>query len=240
MALLLQGGAGEFADTNHAHPSQWGNVNIIPTIIRSSEHVGIHWVLVEIIMTCRKIRLYDPIGMRKDYQQTILDVISQTLLEEVTPRGVWNTQIVDGMDRQIDSFNCGVFVTAWAESAKRGGKVENCLRAGDEKSFRKKMYKVLTDNWGGGIGEKIEVTINNNSCEEGNTSEFHIEKCLDKYLKNKTIILMRKMIGLGTAIFKEYRKVLLDLINGYCKEKESIKFTNYVASDEYNDAPEEV
>ena len=34
VALLLQGGAGEFADTNHTHPSRWGNVNIIPTIIR--------------------------------------------------------------------------------------------------------------------------------------------------------------------------------------------------------------
>jgi len=33
VALLLQGGAGEFANTNHTHPSRWRNINIIPTII---------------------------------------------------------------------------------------------------------------------------------------------------------------------------------------------------------------
>jgi len=58
-------------------------------IIRSSEHVGIHWVLLEIIMSSRKIRVYDQLGTGKGYQQTLLRVISQKLYEEVNPKGKW-------------------------------------------------------------------------------------------------------------------------------------------------------
>jgi hypothetical protein len=112
VSLLLQGGAGEFADTNHTHPSHWGNVNIIPTIIRSSDYVGVHWVLLEIIMSSRNIKLYDPLGIKQRYQTEILNEISKTLCEEVFPRGSWSTEIVEGMERQKDSFNCGVYVTA--------------------------------------------------------------------------------------------------------------------------------
>jgi len=137
VALLLQGGAGEFADTNHTHPSRWGNINIIPTIIRSSEHVGVHWVLLEIIMSSRRIKVYDPLGIGKKYQRTLLEAISHTLYEEVNPRGIWSTEVVVGMERQKDSYNCGVFVTAWTESSKIHGKVNNCLKNGEIKLFRK-------------------------------------------------------------------------------------------------------
>ena len=216
VALLLQGGAGEFADTNHTHPSQWENVNIIPTIIRSSEYVGVHWVLLEIIMSSRKIKLYDPLGIGQEYQQALLDVISQTLCEEVAPRGKWSTEIVEGMERQKDSFNCGVFVTAWTESAKRGGKIENCLRKGKEKHFRLKMYKALTEIRGGEICGGISVKKedgNNESSVKENSMKVENDKFLDKYLKQKTINHMREMIGLCTTIHKEHRKMLIDLIN---------------------------
>jgi hypothetical protein len=92
-------------------------------------------------MSSRKIKMYDLLGIGKKYQQTLLRVNSQTLYEEVNPRGMWSTEVVVGMERQRDSFNCGVFVTAWAESAKIGGKVENCLREGEEKTIGIKCIK---------------------------------------------------------------------------------------------------
>ena len=47
------------------------------------------------------------------------------------------------MQLQGDTNNCGIFVTAWAENARNTGKIQNCLKIGDEKKFRNKMYNAL-------------------------------------------------------------------------------------------------
>ena len=50
---------------------------------------------------------------------------------------------------------------------------------------------------------------------------------------------MREMIGLCTTMYKEHKTMLIDMIHGSCNEM-VITFMNYIASDEYNTAPEEV
>jgi hypothetical protein len=146
------------------------------------------------------------------------------------------------MERQKDSFNCGVYVTAWAESAKKGGKVENCLRKGKEIHFRKKMYKALTERVeiDGGNSENKDDGRNNGGKDRDNSMKMENDKYLDKYLKKKTISHIREMIGLCSTMDKEHKNMLIGLMNGSCKEKMVITFMNYVASDEYNTAPEEV
>jgi len=47
------------------------------------------------------------------------------------------------MEKQNDSNNCGVFVTAWAENALITGRVNNCIKRGNEMEYRKKIYTAL-------------------------------------------------------------------------------------------------
>ena len=83
VALLLQGGAGNFADVTHQHPSRWNGKNLIPTIVRSSEHVGVHWVLLEVDVDSKEIKMYDSMGTKHRYQYDLLEIIKQTLMEEI-------------------------------------------------------------------------------------------------------------------------------------------------------------
>ena len=144
VALLLQGGAGEFLDRNYTHPSNWTNTNLIPTIVRRNEYEGYHWVLLEIDMGKKIVKLYDSMGTGLTYQIELLRVIVSTMNTEVHPYRGWSYEIVEGMERQKDMNNCGVYVTAWAETAIATGKVANCIKVGEEKKFRKKMYDSIT------------------------------------------------------------------------------------------------
>ena len=83
-------------------------------------------------MDNRKIRLFDSMGAGRDYQDDLLRKISQTLKQEVALYRVWETEKVNGMEEQNDSNNCGVFVTAWAENALITGRVNNCIKRGNE------------------------------------------------------------------------------------------------------------
>ena len=132
VALLLQGGEAQFQDHNFAHPSQWKGINLLPTIVRSSEYVGYHWVLLEINMDIRKIQLYDSMNSGKEYQKHLLERIASTLKTEVPPYTVWRTYINNTINQQTDGFNCGIYVTAWADSAMQTGEIRNCLKNGQE------------------------------------------------------------------------------------------------------------
>ena len=140
VALLLQGGSGNFHDMSRVHPIHWKGSNIIPTIIRCSEHVGVHWVLLEVEVGSRKIKLYDSAGTGHVYQTKLLESVANELKQEVPPYSVWESEVAQGMERQLDSNNCGVFVSSWAENALKVGRIENCIKAGKEKKYRTKIY----------------------------------------------------------------------------------------------------
>ena len=108
VVLLLQGGEAHFQDHNYIHPSQWKGINLIPTIVRSSEYIGFHWVMIEINVARRTIQLYDPMNNQQEYQKNLLDYIAATMKAEVAPYTIWKTQINYSMNQQTDGFNCGV------------------------------------------------------------------------------------------------------------------------------------
>ena len=170
VALLLQGGAGEFLDRNYLHPSNWRNKNLIPTIVRRSEYEGYHWVLLEIEMRNKVVKLYDSMGIGLQYQTELLSVIVSTMDAEVHPYGGWTAEVVEGMEVQKDMNSCGIYVTAWAENAMATGEVANCIIAGEEKKLRKKIYDSLS---------KKQVTRN---CDK----KIQEQQKLDKYLHKRT------------------------------------------------------
>ena len=112
VALLLQGGEAHFQDHNFAHPSLWKGINLLPTIVRSSEYVGYHWVLLEVNTDMRTIQLYDSTNNGQEYQKNLLERIASTLKTEVPPYTQWIIYINNTINQQTDGFNCGVYVTA--------------------------------------------------------------------------------------------------------------------------------
>ena len=55
------------------------------------------------------------------------------------PYGGWTDEIVEGMEKQNDMNNCGIYVTAWAENAMATGEVGNCIKTGEEKKSEKRF-----------------------------------------------------------------------------------------------------
>jgi hypothetical protein len=215
VALLLQGGSGNFHDMSRVHPIHWKGSNIIPTIIRCSEHIGVHWVLLEVKVGSRKIKLYDSAGTGHVYQTKLLESVANELKQEVPPYSVWKSEVAQGMERQKDSNNCGVFVSAWAENALKVGRIENCIKAGEEKKYRRKIYDVLTeqiyDNYNEISNNEQEVRALlgrkiDNFSEENKVNEVNEKNARNKEENYNNLELIREL----DTTAKESEKMIED------------------------------
>jgi len=162
---------------------------------------------------------------------------------------------MNGMTKQEDSNNCGIFVTAWAENAARVGRVKNCIKIGKEKQFRKKMYDSLRRLQCNAIEEMSErfqnATLNEDEeCkgslrssseeikdENSGNDERHLKVLemskLSKCLNRCTIVYIEKMLEICIKPYKSYKPNLLNLLSGRCKDEIVISFMNYIASKKF-------
>ena len=209
-----------------------------------------HWVLLEVDVDRRSIKLFDSLGTNHKYQHDLLKIVSQTLKDEIYPRNEWKYEIVEGMQQQSDTYTCGIFVTAWAENAKNTGWVQNCLNIGDGKKFRKKMLEALVRSRVDNTYQKNSLHKNNQRKEENEEKKKMIvskqstnwkseqQPKLDKNLHKRTISKIKLMINECITPLKSHKNKLLKIINGEWIDEVMFTFMNYITSKEFMEEPE--
>ena len=93
--------------------------------------------------------------------------------------------------------NCGIYVTAWAENALATGEVVNCIKAGEERKYRKKIYDSLIEQQG------------TRECDR-RTEE---QPKLDMYLHKRTRSRIKLLINVCIEPLKSHRVKLFKILH---------------------------
>ena len=98
------------------------------------------------------------------------------------------------------------------------GEIKNCLRRGEEKEYRQKMQMKLARQKGNGMNRNnvnIANIYRDNNCKKINAYAY-------KYI--------RGMIDMTTKLNDDTRTMLLELLNGRCKDEQIITFINHITA----------
>ena len=156
------------------------------------------------------VKLYDSMGVGLQYQTELLSMIVSTMNAEVQPYVGWTEEVIERMEMQKDMNSCGIYVTAWAENAMAKGEVVNCIKVGEEKRFRKKIYD----------------SLNEQQVARGCDKKIQKQPKLDKYLHKRTRNRLKLLINECIEPLKSHRVKLFKIMNGEWKEGAMLTFMN--------------